>query len=77
MKAINEKTLLDILQCRKSNKRMPVQRGCTTTSDFGGCYCDGRCKDIIGYYENGVYTKIEENELQQTKKNNSFGNYNS
>ena len=30
------------------DKRTPIYRGCQNT---GGCFCTGRCMDIIGYHE--------------------------
>lgn len=68
---IDKKTILNFLGFNKP-ERLLVQRGCTATSDSSGCFCTGRCRDIIGYYENGVYTQIEENELQQTRKINKI-----
>lgn len=29
-------------------KRTPIYRGCNS---IGGCFCSGRCKEIIGYEE--------------------------
>lgn len=31
---------------KEPSKRIPILRGCVAN---GPCFCDGRCKDIIGY----------------------------
>jgi len=32
---------------QEKDKRIPIYRGCSN----GTCFCTGRCRDIIGYYE--------------------------
>lgn len=34
----------------EKDKRIPILRGCSVGVG-GQCYCTGKCKDIIGYYE--------------------------
>lgn len=61
------KELLDLITQNKKNK-VEVTRGCNA---IGGCFCTGRCNDVIGYWEDGKYTQIEPNEnaLTFTYKN--------
>ncbi len=49
-------TLMSIIN---PTERMGVMRGCEAARN-GGCGCTGRCTEIIGYYENGVYTSTED-----------------
>jgi hypothetical protein len=43
------KSLLSQHQATEKDKRIPIYRGCSSGSS--GCFCSGRCKEIIGYYE--------------------------
>lgn len=31
------------------NQQVPIYKGCPNSSNHGGCYCTGVCKEIIGY----------------------------
>lgn len=57
-----EKTLSKLLE--NKNKRINVEKGCLA-AQFGGCFCTGECKKIIGYWENGVYTSLNNDNLNQ------------
>ncbi len=50
----------EILAIVKDNKpgRIEIKRGCSAARN-GGCACLGICEDIIGYYENGVFTNTD------------------
>ena len=61
---LDKKLLLDILEAKKFDKRINIERGCKA-AEFGGCFCTGECKKIIGYWENGVYTNLNNNVLIQ------------
>ena len=54
-----EKLISTLLQNR--DKRINVERGCPNSQ----CFCTGKCKEIIGYWENGVYTNLNNNVLIQ------------
>lgn len=34
----------------QEDKRIPILRGCSA-AESGGCYCTGKCKEVIGYHE--------------------------
>lgn len=57
-----EKLISTLLQNR--NKRINVEKGCKA-AEFGGCFCTGECKKIIGYWENGIYTSLNNDNLKQ------------
>lgn len=57
-----EKLISNLLQNR--DKRINVERG-YKAAEFGGCFCTGECKKIIGYWENGVYRSLNNNSLIQ------------
>lgn len=43
----------------KDDKRTPILRGCMA-SQQGGCFCTGRCNEVIGYVEsNGSKTFLK------------------
>ena len=52
-----EKLIFTLLQ--NKDKRINVERGCPNSQ----CFCTGKCKEIIGYWENGVYTNLNNNVL--------------
>lgn len=52
-------TLKQLTDLQERNKRTPIIIGC----DSEQCFCTGRCKDIVGYWENGVYTPVVSNPL--------------
>lgn len=41
-----QKFLLNIVENKKVDNRIPIRKGCTAN---GGCFCDGSCKEVIGY----------------------------
>ena len=43
------------------NKRINVERGCPNEQ----CFCTGKCKEIVGYWENGIYTDLGKTSLKQ------------
>lgn len=47
----NEKLSIinDLMEDHKKDKRVPILRGCSAAEYGGGCFCTGRCKEIIGY----------------------------
>lgn len=47
-------TIQDLQQLQEKDKCTPVLRGCTNEQ----CYCTGACKQVIGYWQNGVYTPL-------------------
>lgn len=57
-----EKLISNLLENR--DKRINVQRGCKA-AEFRGCFCTGQYKEIIGYWENEVYTSLNNNSLIQ------------
>ena len=50
----NKLMILDYFNSKKNltkeqqDKKIPIYRGCQSVD---GCFCDGHCKEIIGYYE--------------------------
>lgn len=36
----------EAIEKQKEDKRIPIYRGCQAQ---GGCFCSGKCKEIIGY----------------------------
>jgi len=43
------KTIIDrIIFDKKEDNRIPILRGCMA-AQHGGCFCTGRCNEIIGY----------------------------
>lgn len=57
---------------QKKDEKIPILKGCKA-SEQGGCFCTGECKKVIGYWENGVYTSLENNTLNQNT-NELFNN---
>ena len=55
----NKILISTLLQNR--DKRINVERGCPNSQ----CFCTGKCKEIIGYWENGIYTNLGNNNLIQ------------
>jgi hypothetical protein len=45
----------------KPNKRINVERGCPNKQ----CFCTGKCKEIVGYWENGNYIDLGKTSLKQ------------
>lgn len=39
-----------------SSKKIPVERGCAASKQ-GGCFCTGRCHDIVGYIIGGKFER--------------------
>jgi len=44
----------DLLNKLTSGEKIPVERGCDSKD---GCFCTGRCREIIGWYINGKFVK--------------------
>ncbi len=34
-------------KAQEKDKRIPIYRGCSNST----CFCTGKCKEIVGYYE--------------------------
>ena len=45
----------------KIKKRINVEKGCPNAQ----CFCTGKCKEVIGYWENGNYIDLGKTSLKQ------------
>lgn len=60
MKTINS----DLLNTITSGEKIAVERGCNSKD---GCFCSGKCHEIIGWYINGKFVRNTENQANTIK----------
>ena len=54
----------ELLKQIMSGDKIPVERGCNNKD---GCFCTGKCKEVIGYYINGKFVPDNSNKSDTTK----------
>ncbi len=67
---------LQDLERINSQTGIPVERGCQASKQ-GGCFCTGKCREIVGYYKNGIFepSKVEPYQgLMNNSSPNPFNN---